>query len=417
VHQDLALIPSLSVAENLQLGDLATRGGWRISWARERARAREALRRHGVELDPEAPVATLRAVDRALVAIVRAVETIESPPEGLLVLDEPTAFLPRRDTERLFGLVRRLASSGSSVLFVSHDLGETLEIADRITVLRDGRVVATLSAGTVSRRELVGLITGHAFEPLAASRPPRPAADLLGSVHELSGAGVQELSLELGRGEVLGVTGLAGSGYEDVPYLLFGARAATGGRLTLNGVSHDLRSLTPEQALLAGVALVPGDRQREGSVGALSLGDNVMLPALDRYASRLRLDRRRLSADARAVVERFDVRPADPRLPYEALSGGNQQKALVAKWLNAGPRLLLLDEPTRGVDVGAREQVLALVRSAAARGVTVLCASGDHEQLAAVCDRVLVFSDGRATSELTDGEVTKERIAARCYAG
>jgi len=196
---------------------------------------------------------------------------------------------------------------------------------------------------------------------------------------------------------------------------VFGARPADAGRLRVHGKTYDLRDMTPARALEARVALVPADRQRDGSVGSLSLGDNVTLRVLDQYQSRLRLNRRQMRGHARGLLQRFDVRPPDPRVNYQSLSGGNQQKAMLAKWLQTKPALLLLHEPTQGVDVGARQQIFALTREAAAAGSAVICVSTDYEQLAAVCDRVVVFGRGRVARELVGGEIAKERIAEQCF--
>jgi ribose transport system ATP-binding protein len=223
------------------------------------------------------------------------------------------------------------------------------------------------------------------------------------------------VSLTVREGEVVGLTGLLGSGFEEIPYYVFGARSAAAGRLELDGNIYDLRGMTPSRALAAGVALVPADRQRDGSVGSLSLADNIAVPVLHKYRSRVRLNRRRMRSDVRKLLEQFDVRPPDPGLKYQSLSGGNQQKAMLAKWLQTKPSLLLLHEPTHGVDVGARQQIFQLTRKAAADGTAVLCVSTDYEQLAAVCDRVVVFGRGRVARELTGDQVTKERIADQCY--
>jgi ribose transport system ATP-binding protein len=414
VHQDLGLIPSLSALENLRLGELAAGRGLRISWSRERRRAHEVFSRYGLELDPRTRVADLDPVERALLAIVRAAEEIRTSG-GLLVLDEPTAFLPRSETEHLLSLVREIAASGDSVLFVSHDLEEVESVTDQVTVLRDGRSVGTRPTREVATEDLVELIVGRRLEARhprrRALREERPAVSVVG----LSGEAVRRLSFGLGRGEVLGLTGLAGSGFEEVLPLLFGARPAAGGRLVLAGASHDVTKLTPDGALRAGIALVPADRHRDGGVGSLSVADNVTLPVVERYAARGRLRRARLLEDATALLATFDVRPPEPSLLYRALSGGNQQKALIAKWLSTRPQLLLLDEPTRGVDVGARLQIFSLIRDSARAGASVLCASSDYEQLSEICDRVLVFSGGDVVSRLVGEDLAKERIAEACY--
>jgi ribose transport system ATP-binding protein len=223
------------------------------------------------------------------------------------------------------------------------------------------------------------------------------------------------VSLTLLEGEVVGLTGLLGSGFEEIPYYVFGARTAAAGLLVVDGKTYDLRGMSPSRALKAGIALIPADRQRDGSVGPLSVGDNVTVPVLHTYESRVGLNRSRMRSGARTLLEQFDVRPPDPRMTYQSLSGGNQQKAMVAKWLQTKPSLLLLHEPTQGVDVVARQQIFELTRKAAADGAAVMCASTDYEQLAAVCDRVVVFGRGRVERELKGDQVTKERIAEQCY--
>jgi ribose transport system ATP-binding protein len=420
VHQDLGLVPSLSVVENLLVGELASRRSWRLSWARERRRAQEAFESFGLELDPRAKVSDLRRTDRALLAIVRAVEEIRmntaagGSDYGLLVLDEPTAFLPASDRDELFAIVREIVATRASILFVSHDLDEMLEITDRVTVLRDGKVRGTVETARASDEVLVEMIIGRRLRALSFE-PPHAGEPKAISIAGLTGRSVQDVSLTLLEGEVVGVTGLLGSGFEEIPYYLFGARAAAAGRLVLEAKTYDLRDMTPSRALEAGIALIPADRQRDGSIGPLSVGDNVTVSVLHAYESRLGLNRSRMRSGARTLLERFDVRPPDPRMTYQSLSGGNQQKAMVAKWLQTKPSLLLLHEPTQGVDVVARRQIFELTRKAAADGAAVLCASTDYEQLAAVCDRVVVFGRGRVERELTGDQVTKERIAEQCY--
>ena len=420
VHQDLGLIPSLTVLENLRLPELAARSRWHISWPSERRRADEAFARYGVVLDSRALVSELRPVERALLAIVRAMEdlrsaVLEEAPSAVLFLDEPTVFLPKRETEQLFALVRAIARAGTAVVFVSHNLSEVHEITDRVTVLRDGRTVGTVATRETSTEDVVGMILGRAATVEAQLRTSAGDGAGFVSVAGLTGGAVAGISFELRRGEVLGLTGLAGSGFADIPYLLFGARRSTSGRLTVSGGRCDLAAMTPARARSLGVALVPADRQRDGAVGSLPISDNLTLPTLDRYRTAARLDRGRMLTDARELLERFDVRPADPTLPYDALSGGNQQKALLAKWLATRPSLLLLDEPTQGVDVGARPEIRALIRAACADGAAALCASADFGELATLCDRVLVLANGRVARELEGSDLSEDLIAERAY--
>jgi ribose transport system ATP-binding protein len=414
VHQDLALIPSLSVVENLRLTELSLARTLRLSWREERDKARQALARFGLAVDPRAPVDDLAPVERALLAIIRAVEGLPAAGGGLLVLDEPTVFLPETERRRLFHLIRQVAGAGAGVLFVSHDLNEARAVTDRITVLRDGRNVGTVSTASVAAEDLLEMIVGRRLPPGEGSTSDSRGRHAV-LIEDLSGSVVNNLSFELRRQEIVGLTGLAGSGFDEVPYLLFGALPCRSGRLTFNGSSVELPGMTPRRALRIGLALLPGDRQRQGSVGSLSLTDNLTLPTLDRYSERLRLSRRRMRDDTSRLLSEFDVRPNRPTMPYLALSGGNQQKAGLAKWVHHKPPLLLLDEPTRGVDVGARRQITAMVRRATREGVAAICTSIDHEQLIELCDRVLVFHGGRIAKELSGSELTKERIAQECH--
>jgi ribose transport system ATP-binding protein len=423
VHQDLGLVPSLSVVENLRIGELAaSRRQLHISWGKERRRARETFERFGqVSLPPEARVADLLPVERALLAIVRAVEGIREVTEardghrGLLVLDEPTVFLPRTGIERLFALVREITATGASVLFVSHDLDEVMEITDRVTVLRDGRVVGTVDTREATESKLVELIIGRGLEQLVTEHHDPTKRTVAASIRGLSGGMVEDFSVELHEGEVLGLTGLVGSGFEEIPYLVFGAERAEKGELIIGNVPHALHAMSPQRALELGMAMLPADRQRDGAVGSLSVGENMMLQVVEGYYERLRLNRGRLQRDAGVLCRQYDVRPANPRAAYQSLSGGNQQKALLAKWLQMDPALLLLHEPTQGVDVGARQQIFSLIRDAAERRHTVVCASSDYEQLSTVCDRVLIFGRGRVVSELVGQNVTKDRITQAAY--
>jgi len=421
VHQDLGLIESLSVLENLRVAEIASsRSRFGISWRAERAAASATFERYGVHLDPRATVSALKPVERALLAIVRAMEELRSVGRGrgLLVLDEPTVFLPREGVERLFSLVRSAAASGTAILFVSHDLDEAREITDRVTVLRDGEVVGTVVTAETGETQFVEMIIGRQLAALGEVHHRDLTAKKVGiAVEGLIGRGVKDLSFEMHEGEVVGVTCLVGSGFEEIPHLLFGSRAAAAGLLTIRGERIELARLEPCAALAAGIALIPADRKTDGSVGSLPVAENVGLPMLDRYSNGGLLDRRRLRRDTAKLLRDYDVRPPDPRLPYGSLSGGNQQKALLAKWFQTEPHLLLLDEPTQGVDVGARQQIYEQVRTAAQeRGMFVLCASSDYEQLAALCDRVLVFGRGRVWRDLVGAEISKDRIIEQCYA-
>jgi ribose transport system ATP-binding protein len=420
VHQDLGLVPELSVVENLFVDDVVARRGFFISWTAERRRARQVFERYALDLDPTATVESLSATERALLAIVRAVESSrrqasEQSRPCLLVLDEPTVFLPQTGKEQLYGMLRTIVADGAAaVIFVSHDLDEIRDITDRVTVFRDGRVAGTTETRNASVRDLVSLIVGRELELLARPEPTGSHA-VAYRVQDVTADGIDGVSFDVGHGEVLGLTGLMGSGFSELLYMLFGARGSVTGTLQTPDGALELRSMSPVRALRAGVALVPADRQRFGCVPSLPVADNVTLPTLSRFKRTYGLSRRDMHESARQVVADYDVRPAEPKAMFESLSGGNQQKALLGKWLQTEPGLTLLHEPTQGVDVGARAQIFEMLRSAAQGGAAIVCASSDYEQLAAICDRVLIFSRGRIVAELPAAHITKERIAQHVY--
>ncbi|MEU8251388.1 sugar ABC transporter ATP-binding protein [Nonomuraea sp. NPDC048916] len=420
VHQDLGLINSLSVLENLLIEDLSTTGHWAISWRQKRRAARELFEKYGVRIDPDSTVDDLRPVERAMLAIVRAVSSMmdadHSRSGGLLVLDEPTVFLPRDDTELLFSLTRKVAATGAGVLFVSHDLDEVKALTDRVTVFRDGAVVGTGRTQDLGHDDLVQMIVGHQVSSVRhPSLEEIKRSAVVAQVTDVSGQQVKNASLTVHAGETLGITGLSGSGFEDLLYLLFGLSPSARGTLTIEDVTYEIANLDPARALRAGLALVPADRKRDGAVLSLSVLDNVSMQVLDDYQSGPILRRRALARESRRVLDRFDVRPADPTLTASSLSGGNQQKVVMAKWLQTRPRVLLVHEPTQGVDVGAREEIYAVLRQAAQDGMAVLCASSDHEQLSLICDRVLIFRQGAIIAQVAGADVTKERISELCY--
>jgi ribose transport system ATP-binding protein len=234
------------------------------------------------------------------------------------------------------------------------------------------------------------------------------------SVDSVTGGTIKDVSFALNEGEVLGLTGLVGSGFEELPYQMFGATPAQSGRIFIAGIEHDLAAMSPPDAIKAGMALIPADRQGAAGIGSLLVRENVMMQTIDQYRP-YRLDRRRYLRDAEKALREYDVRPPEPIMDFQALSGGNQQKVVLAKWLQAAPKVLLVHEPTQGVDVGARLQVFETMTRAAAQGMSVVCASSDYEQLAAICDRVLIFHDGQIMSTLVGDQITKERITQQCY--
>jgi ribose transport system ATP-binding protein len=421
VHQDLGLAPSSTVMEHMALDSYgASRGLTRISWRNERARVEELLARFEVDVDPQATIDTLSPVQRAMIAVVRAAGDQEASARGsdrsgsVLVLDEPTVFLPREEVELLFALLRRLKAQGNSVLLVSHDLDEVLAATDRVTVFRDGRLVGSRETAGSTRSDIVQMILGardeHVVRENAVVRDDLPP---LLSAEGISGDRVKELSIELRSGEVVGVTGLAGSGFEELPELLFGARKLKTGRITVDG--YDVRRPSPGELMARRVVLIPANRKAEGAAQGLTVTENLAVPFFDEHGRGWRLRWKHLREQAYAICERLSVVPLNPELNFGNLSGGNQQKALLGKWLQAGPMVMLLNEPTQGVDIGARREIFRLIRAAVADGMSVLCATSDYEQLVEMADRVLVLNNGRLQHELFGEDITKDSLATAVY--
>lgn len=446
VHQDLGVIGELTVLENLLLERLGQERAPVIRWRAEQRKARELLESFDLQLDPRTKLGALRPVEQAQVAIIRAVMQLRDRPAsngrgtGVLVLDEATTFLDRTGRESLHSLLRSIAATGSGVLFVSHDINEVLALADRVTVLRDGRVVDTAPSAELSPDDIVGLIVGGnrstrvdqladdvAAELAADSAGSRDAAELgiaaaaepirSFAVRDLAGPHVSGIGFGATRGEIVGITGIVGAGWEFVLDHLYGAQPAESGQLEVNGTAFSLANMTPRQALGLGAILVPAKRLTQAIIPGLSIRDNVMLPVLDDSFRGGRLRLRELTLRCTRVLRDHAVQPPQPDRQIGTLSGGNQQKAVLGKWLQLAPRLVLLNEPTQGVDVGARQLIFRIIRRAAERGAIVLYASGDWDEVARLAHRVVVIADGKVAAILDGDDVTADRIAESAYRG
>ena len=423
VHQDLGIIGGLSVTENLFADRFVGEPKAWLRWRTEHAKASELLASFGVRVNPRRTMRELPAAVQAMVAIVRAAEGLRSSSgeragHGILVLDEATASLPLAARDQLQSVVRTVVELGHAVLFVSHFPDEVLEWADRVTVLRDGRVVANRDTHGMTEDELVELIIGRKMEPRPqTSLPPLAAASTPSmTATGVHGQEIEELAFTLRPGEVLGLTGLVGSGFDEVIRILGGAGVTCGGEATLHGRRLDLGTLSPATAHKAGISLVPQDRQKSGVAPVLTVLENISLSILDRHrglAGRIR--HRRLREEVYRLLENYGVRPADPDLEVGSLSGGNQQKVLIAKAMASTPKVLLLDEPTQGVDVGARADILRKLREVARSGTAVICATTDASQLEELCDRVIVLRRGRLSAELTGEAINEDRIVEETY--
>jgi ribose transport system ATP-binding protein len=414
IHQELGLLDELSLLENLRLGDSYLTGrGWRVRWGAERRRATEALAIVGLDLDPDVKVADLTPIERTQVAVARAMQ--DEKAVRLVLLDEPTATLPSSEVTKLFELIRRMTARGVGIAYISHRLEEIEEIADRVTVLREGRVVGTGPRAEFDNARLVSLIVGsHAGEAVPATAREATRVHGEGSLLDFQSVTAGELraaDFVIRTGEIVGVAGLAGSGVHDIPGVLLGRVPVESGHVVVAGRVID----DPDPAKLRplGAAVLPSPRHLKG-IPELSIRENVTLADLRPLTRGWSLDLRRERREAADIVQRFDVK-GQPEQKLAELSGGNQQKVAVAKWLRIEPDLLVLDEPTQGVDVGAKAEILDLVATAAADGLAVVLCSSDIDDLEAVCSRVLVIRGGRVATELTGERINRKTITEECY--
>ena len=410
IHQDLGLIPGLSSVENLGLGRRAGLGAFSpVRKRRERREAETLVARFGEVFDVTAAVSTLTAAEQRILAIARALSGWLTH-DNLLVLDEPTVALPSGEVRRLFDAVRRVAAEGAGVIFISHRLDEVLDLADRIVVLRGGQLVADIETTAVDHDELVRLITGRQLADAPAPRAHSRGEPVL-SARGLAGGSVIDLSFDLLPGEIVGVGGLIGSGREHVAALLFGALKRAGGEVVVRG--EPLRSGDPRTAIRRGLAFVPAERREHGAIMDLYARENLTLPRLAPLRRRFgRLDRGAERRDVAEWARRVDLQPLDAERPLKLFSGGNQQKVVLAKWLRTDPLVLLLDEPTQGVDVGAQASVYALIAAAAESGAAVVVASSEAKEIEALCHRALVMRDGRVAATLARHELTEENLVS-----
>ncbi|EHN12385.1 Ribose ABC transport system ATP-binding protein RbsA (TC 3.A.1.2.1) [Patulibacter medicamentivorans] len=416
VHQDAGVFPELSVADNLHLGQgFETTGLQRIKWRAVRRRTREILERYEISAAPETLVADLGPATQAKLAIARALQGTDGATDSVLVLDEPTAPLPAHEVAHLLTALRRYADAGQSIVFVTHRLAEVCEIADRATVLRNGRVLADLERHEITPERLTDLIAGgpESADPPARGAAPEDAPPLL-RVTGLSGGRIEDCSLDLRGGEILGLAGLTGSGRTTLLQLLFGLIPRRSGEVTLSG--ERLAPRGPRDAMAADLAYVPADRKRDGLFPGLSVSENLAMAVVPRYWRHGWLRRGDEQSDSRTLIAEQGIKTESERLAISALSGGNQQKVMLARWLRREPKVLLLDEPTQGVDIGARRGIHDLLRAVVQPDVGAIVASSDEDELAAVCDRVLVLRDGRICAELTAQDLTAERIARFAHA-
>jgi rhamnose transport system ATP-binding protein len=410
VYQDTSLFDELSVAENIFMGHLATRrGGW-LDGAAMRRRAAASLASLEADLDVETPLGALSVAQKHLVAIARAL----THDARVLILDEPTAALSSREVDDLYRIIRRLAAAGTAILFISHRLGEVFTIADRFAVFRDGRHVAQGAIGEVDEPSLVRAMVGRSISQLF----PKAAVDIGAPVLEVRDLArtseFEAVSFTLHRGEVLGFYGLVGAGRTELVEALFGLGPPTHGRAALEGQPI---ARSPRESIERGLVLVPEDRQKNGTFAALSVRENLALPSLRRLSRGFIVNTEAEVALARQVAGRLSIKHAGLDQALNELSGGNQQKVVIGKWLATDPKVIMLDEPTQGVDVGAKAAVHAFVAELVARGVAVILVSSDLPEVMGVADRIVVMHQGRVVVTLGRSEFDAASIVAAALGG
>ena len=405
MYQEPSIFPDLSVAENVFIGH--RQRGRIVDRAAMRRDARAVLERLGVRLDVDQPARGLTLAEQQAVEIAKAL----SVRVRVLIMDEPTASLSAHEVRRLFGIVQALRAEGVSVVFISHRLEEVFEIADRVTILRDGQWISTTSRRELTVEAAIKGMVGRTLRELFARRPHRPG-ELVLEVRQLARQGVfSDVSFELRSGEILGFAGLVGSRRTDVGLALFGVAPAHAGEVLADGRPVAIRSA--RDAMRLGIAYATEDRRKLGLFFPFSIAANISLPSLRRYLGPLGLLRRSAeNATALQFKERLRIRAPSVQVPVEALSGGNQQKVLLSKWLNTRPRILILDEPTRGIDVGTKVEVHQIIDELAREGIAIILISSDLQEVLAMSDRILVMREGRQMAIYDRAEATQERVLA-----
>lgn len=404
VSQETAVAPSLSVTENILLGPRLVRTATGIDWRASRRRAAEVLDRLGLDYDLDIPVSRLRPDQRQMIEIARAL----SMDARILILDEPTSSLTDDEVSSLFAVLKHLKETGVSTIFVSHRLSEILTVCDEVTVLRDGKDVASGPVANYDANSLVEAMVGSARE-VGARAQRRTATDERLCVTGLNAKGLHDIDLDVRAGEIVGLAGLVGAGRSELLEAIFGTRARAGGELLVDG--KPLPAGEPRAAIKRGIGYLPPDRKVQGLVLGMSVAENLtMVSTMGRPRFTIPGRQRELEVVAE-FTRRMRIRAAAPGVPVGTLSGGNQQKVALAKWLVTQPRLLLLDEPTRGVDVGSKMEIHQLLREVADRGIGLLVSSSENDELLALCDRIVVMFRGRAVASVDSSDADEATLA------
>jgi ribose transport system ATP-binding protein len=412
VHQDLAVFPDLNVGENLMLGaGYPTHLGLSVDWRTVSKRARQLITRFEIAASPRTLLRDLPVATRAQIAIARALQDV-AEGVGLIILDEPTASLPLHEARILHAAIRRLAAEGHAVVLVSHRLDEVVALADRAAVLRDGRVAATMTGADLTERDLVAAILGGRAETAQARSGVRPDSETVLEVNDLSAGPLQGINVKVRAGEVLGVAGLLGSGRTELLRAIYGDLPVEQGSVTIKG--EPVSFARKDQAIAHGVVMIPEDRATGGVFPTLSVNENMDVSVLLRYWRAI-FNRRAMVRESEKLRGIFNIKSSSGAVAISTLSGGNQQKVVLARWLRLNPSVLLLDEPTQGVDVGARADIYANVRRLTNAGSAAIVVASDLEELAQVSDRVIVIQHGVITAEV-DTDISASSLSALLYA-
>lgn len=405
IYQQPALFPALSVSENLALG-LEEQSFWtRVDWRARRTRARKLLQRVGARIAPEAEAGILSMPEQQLVEIARAI----GADARVLIMDEPTASLSDRETENLYEVIRQLRDQGVGIIYISHRLEELTKIADRVTVLRDGQVIETRSMAGITREELIRLMVGRELATVFPNRATTPG-DFALELRSLSceAAGVREINLSVRSGEILGLAGLVGSGRTELARTIFGLTPPDSGEIRLKG--RPIQIGNAADAIACGLAYVPEDRRRHGVIPELPISSNVTLAILSRLSRRASIDFAEETRVASEYLRRLRIKAPSLYTTVGTLSGGNQQKVALSRWLAANPSVLILDEPTQGIDIGAKAEIHALIGDLAAEGMAVVMISSELPEILGMSDRIAVMHEGRIVGVLDRAEATQEKI-------
>lgn len=413
VHQSPSTFPRMTVQENMAIGrKFPTKVGG-IRWRELRRTTQRLLDRYGIEARPDTVLGDLRPADQTMVTVARALSDSDEREDLILVLDEPTAALPEHEVDLLLRSLRHCRRLGHTIIYVSHRIEEVLSVADSVTVLRDGSHVITRPIEGLSEDELVHHIVGRSIRSVFPAGSKPHVGDHVLEVEHLAGGPLRDVSFVAERGEIVGVAGLLGSGRTELLRMIFGVDPREGGEVRIAG--RRLNHSSPQEAIAAGVGFVPEDRHQDAAYLGLTVRENVSITHVRKYWRGVRYDHAAERTDVQRAMDSFSIRAAGPNELMSSLSGGNQQKTILARWLTLAPKLLLLDEPTQGIDIGARAETYESIRAAVTRGMTAVLVSSDFEELARMADRVLVLGDGRIRSQLAGPDLERDAIAQAAY--